>query len=319
MTEEQIPGDALPVRTEWHYIGIGKIFWKFKNEPYIFYKASKITFFPLIFCYLASGVIYAYWYHNQYQYIPESGRDIVNWVFRITLLMCWIAFFVCWKTNPGFLPYDWNMDKRSWTSYTLDELRSGFARSKDQVRHGKEFQGWPNRCFFSGRVGVGVVKADHICQFIAHWIGLNNMRFFIQAIIYGSIAIFCAGIGCIFQFREIGFTRKGALVTICIVYLGLQYLGQWTKIYNRIVYNMTVLEEAALPSTRRAYHEYNKGVLGNLEEIFGPVKYCWLWWLPIALPLPDDGMNFVPHVSEEQFLLATNGMHRTEALRIVYI
>ena len=279
-----------PPPAEWHYKFGTRVFWQAKEDGRLMFRTSRITFFPLIVYTLCSLIMHAVYTVFISGIIHTQLRSFVSLGIHATFLMAFLCWGVCWATNPGFLPYDWDETKRPSESYTLDELRDGCAITWDQKKWGKTVGTFPPRCFFSGTSGWGVLKADHLCYFIGHWIGLKNMRFFIQAVIYGSLFLILFLISCVSALMITSSWLDRGIIAVfvaCDIYIGKHHLIQLGRMYSRIVLNQTDIEQA-----QERNCDYNRGLRANLEEIFGSIRWCWLWWLPIPLALPNDGLNF---------------------------
>lgn len=201
-----------------------------------------------------------------------------------------ISYLVTHFTNPGILPFNWSTTKQRF--YTKNELRDGFAINHDQKRWGK-MHDWPSRSFFSGDFGAIVLRADHYCFWINHWVGLRNHKFFIQSLFYCS----CFAIQYLFILCKV-FKNPEAdqishkfyfyiLFVICFAF-GCYHTFNFIGSLLRAVLNITTIEK--LMGLDAKY--YNQGFIKNLEEIFGSVYLFPLWFIPIIIPLPVDGFNY---------------------------
>lgn len=253
-------------------------------------------------CYVGSYTMIVFYHRCMFENTDPLIRECVSWTLWVTAIMAWISWFACWKTNPGFLPYDWCVEKRHVDSFTPDEIRAGTAATFEQKKWAKEVAVFPPRAYFSGSVGLAIVKGDHFCGFIYHWIGLKNLRYFIQGAIW--VALFQVGflIGTIhgmrMEPRAKGEKFMGALFVIFSIFIFVQAGAQVFESFRKVVFNITLIERFSNMKQGLEMGNYNKGLLSNLEETFGSVKLCWLWWLPIPLPLPNDGMDFQERVEE---------------------
>jgi hypothetical protein len=83
--------------------------------------------------------------------------------------------------NPGFLPWNWWHTRKH--SYTISELQNGIATNTDQVMWAK-VHGIPNRCHFSRKYGLFILRADHDCGWLNGWVGVGNHSHFVRSVMY---------------------------------------------------------------------------------------------------------------------------------------
>jgi hypothetical protein len=105
------------------------------------------------------------------------GLRIVS-LFQITLayVMFTVSYFNAVCRDPGYLPFNWSLTCR--TKYSWHELLDGTATEEDQfafVRVARR----PRGCSFSSSAGRFVIRADHVCGWIANWVGKRNHKFFL--------------------------------------------------------------------------------------------------------------------------------------------
>jgi hypothetical protein len=85
--------------------------------------------------------------------------------------------------DPGFLPFNWVHSRRFW--YSWEEQLNGLAETQDQFTFARDPQNRPPGCSFSTASGRFVIRADHICGFIANWVGKRNQKQFMLFNLYG--------------------------------------------------------------------------------------------------------------------------------------
>jgi hypothetical protein len=285
-------GAFAPPHIDWEWRDGFHIFWHFKKERKWRFRLSVLTFFPYFVVNALVNGNAAVWtiFVLPRLALPEYERFFMALVW-IGAVLGSICYFVAWITNPGILPYDWSVRKMHPAAYSLDDLKAGIAITGDQKSWGKSHE-VPARAFFSGRVGVIILKADHFCEVIQHWIGLYNMRFFIQAVFYGIIYCLVVSTTTGYALVQMGLTRASIIPLFCLivgVYFIPIHLLQIRMIWFKIVHNTTFCEWHL---HRDRIDMWNLGLCGNLKEIFGSWLLFPLWFLPIPLPLERDGMDF---------------------------
>ena len=110
------------------------------------------------------------------------------------ILVCFFGIMFCWSyyaaacSNPGFLPYNWIETRRAW--YSWEELLGGTAVTREQAMFAKDPQNRPPGCSFSTSFGRYVIRADHICGWIANWVGKCNHKQFMLMNMWGPLYAF---------------------------------------------------------------------------------------------------------------------------------
>jgi hypothetical protein len=100
------------------------------------------------------------------------------------ILFSW-SYFAAMCMDPGFLPYDWVTSQRSL--YSWEEQLDGLAIRPDQIDFARSHK--PPFASFSKQSGRFVIRGDHICDWVANWIGKRNYKQFALLIIWGMISI----------------------------------------------------------------------------------------------------------------------------------
>jgi hypothetical protein len=96
------------------------------------------------------------------------------------ILFLW-SYFAAMCMDPGFLPYTWVTTQK--TQYTWQEQLSGLAIHSDQIQFAKSHK--PPFASFSKQSGRFVIRADHICIWIANWVGQRNHKQFTLLLVWG--------------------------------------------------------------------------------------------------------------------------------------
>ncbi|KAH0788000.1 DHHC zinc finger domain containing protein [Histomonas meleagridis] len=191
--------------------------------------------------------------------------------------------------NPGIIPWNWSETRR--TRYSSNEIKSGIATTPEQKQWGKDHE-LPPRAFFSYSYGFAVLRAEHICFFADQWVGIHNLKYFLLATMYGSIYLIYVFITSYIAYHEdptFSFKKLWLyLLAFCTTGLFASYhIQQLVLGVKRIVENYTYVESRfGFPNV------YNRGVIKNFEEIFGPVFLLPLWFLPIPLKGTKNGYDY---------------------------
>lgn len=282
--------DKFPPSSPWHFIFSPKIpLWKFDDQLTIRYNLSREKFFPYYFCHIMFMLQYYYFYtvlSNIFSPNNTHRQKVVFYSITFLYILTIICFIKVHFTSPGILPYYWESTKQR--IYTKDELRSGIAINHEQKKWGKEHD-WPARSFFSGEFGAIILRADHYCVWVGQWIGLKNLKFFIQFLLY-SIILAIEFLYVLYNIYQNSMERNIKFVLSLGSSLFFLYHFSLTFVVclYRISKNYTMVESLLYLDTTY----YNKGIRKNFEEIFGSIYLLPLWFLPIDIPLPKDGLDY---------------------------
>ena len=117
-------------------------------------------------------------------YLPSTVSKIVSSleVLSTFSLFLW-SYFAAMCMDPGFLPYTWVLTKRY--QYTWQEQLEGMAIRPDQTEFAQKHK--PPFASFSHYSGRYVMRADHVCYWIANWIGKRNHKQFILVALWGTL------------------------------------------------------------------------------------------------------------------------------------
>lgn len=282
--------ERIPSTSSWHYIFSPKIpIWKFDDQLIIRYDLSREIFFPYYFCHIMFILQYHYFYTVLSNiFLPNNPIKRNEIFYSITFLyvLTIICFIKVHFTSPGILPWNWESTKQC--IYSKEELRSGIAINHDQKKWGKEHD-WPARSFFSGDFGAIILRADHYCSWVCQWIGLRNLKFFIQFLLY-SIILASEFLYVLYNIFRNSLERnfKFFLSLASSLFFMYNFTLTFCVCIYRISKNYTMVESLL-------YYDinfYNKGIRKNFEEVFGYIYLFPLWFLPINIPLPKDGLDY---------------------------
>lgn len=117
--------------------------------------------------------------------LPSTGLKIAAGleVGTVLIIFFW-AYLGAVCRDPGYLPFNWWTTKKS--KYSWDELISGTAIRKEQFDYVQSVP-HPPGCSFSRTSGRYIIRADHICGWIANWVGKRNHKHFVLFQFWGGI------------------------------------------------------------------------------------------------------------------------------------
>ncbi|EAY09692.1 DHHC zinc finger domain containing protein [Trichomonas vaginalis G3] len=191
------------------------------------------------------------------------------------------------RRNPGYLPWSWSLTKKK--KYTFMELVEGHATTKEQIHFARKKE-IPKRGWFSGQYGFMILRADHACFWMDHWIGINNHKWFVLALINGTIFQLFGWLVAVYILFFIGFPYKWYIVLTMIGIEGFFSVvgcGQtFIQIYNLFT-NTTVIERLN-KWKKKFYH----GPCSGWTEVCGPLKYLPTWFIPFRFGEIPDGFGF---------------------------
>jgi hypothetical protein len=104
----------------------------------------------------------------------------------ISTILFHITYLHAVCRDPGYLPFNWDSDEPR-TKYSWRELMSGTAIDENQQRF-VHYSRYPPGCSFSKTYGRFVIQADHVCVWIANWVGKRNHKHFLLMMVWGAIA-----------------------------------------------------------------------------------------------------------------------------------
>lgn len=99
------------------------------------------------------------------------------------VLFLW-SYFAAVLMDPGFLPFNWYQTQRM--KYHWTEQLSGLAVTHEQVEYALTHPR-PTLCSFSRSFGRFILRGDHVCNWIANWVGKRNHKQFMLLQFYACI------------------------------------------------------------------------------------------------------------------------------------
>ncbi|KAK8877962.1 palmitoyltransferase pfa5 [Tritrichomonas musculus] len=208
-----------------------------------------------------------------------------------------VSYFCACCRSPGYLPFYWAVEKKE--VFTFEQQMDGVCTNDEQ----KEFacyNGRPERGSFSQQAHRLVLKADHICKWIANWVGLKNYRYFYLKVLWSIIYFLCWFIDFILVFVRIGQngwkTKVGNIgMLICV----LPMLGFFVFIFiifrrhtRYTIHNTTTLQQFRLKKNPDKHNYYDLGCWNNCVQVFGPEKCCICWFFPVPIKREWGGFRW---------------------------
>lgn len=249
----------------------------------------QMRFPTMVFILLVSGIlVYLICIHPYFLSSKWKILCLLNILFSLAMFLWSYLAAVC--MDPGFLPYDWFATQR--TKYSWEEQLEGLATTSEQFEFAMSHPRPLGSCF-SSRSGRFVLRPDHICGWIANWVGKRNHKQFILMMIYGSL--FASSLAWprllirlpnVQHSDPLEFLRELAIVIECIFTVGL-LSGFASQIIN-LRYNSTKLDRLKKRKQTFKNPETTKFYTG-FHEVCGNGSKCF-WLLPT--PAFDDSIPF---------------------------
>ena len=283
----------IPELTKWHCLFGKRTFWIVDDNPYVNFFYYKLTINQTSIAHFMFYISIFIFYNNIYKYVPDQFKWIHH-LLNVSYFLAVISLVRTFSKNPGFLPFYYPVSNKK--IFTTNEIRSGFAYKPLQLLFAQSLNRDP-RVSFSSKVGFFVIRADHFCGFIGQFIGLYNHRFFINTCLYLGIYLdtFFTTVFVLSITKHVKFT-----VIQIIFYLGTTgFFG--FLVTSQLIHQIICISDnqTSLEKMKGYKKAYDRGVLNNWEEIFGPRKYMILWFIPFfdlhplvdGLHYPKDEVN----------------------------
>lgn len=115
--------------------------------------------------------------------IKSLATKIISLIqITIGVVMFYWSYLSSVFSDPGYLPFNWAKTKK--TKYSWEELMDGTVSTEEQMEYIKNAKK-PFDSSFSTSYGRYVLRADHICGWIANWVGKRNHKQFILMNVWG--------------------------------------------------------------------------------------------------------------------------------------
>jgi hypothetical protein len=112
-------------------------------------------------------------------------RVISMAVVSLFLILFLYSYYSAAFSDPGFLPFNWIDTQRFW--YSWQDQLSGMATTEAQMDFARAAENRPPGSSFSRTSGRFVMRADHICGWVANWVGKRNHKQFLLMNFYGTL------------------------------------------------------------------------------------------------------------------------------------
>ena len=216
-----------------------------------------------------------------WRFLPTAYRVVSMIEVLASLGLFMWSYLGAMCMDPGFLPYTWVKTGRY--KYTWQEQLDGLAIRPDQIEFAKNHK--PPFASFSTSAGRFVMRADHVCDWVANWIGKRNHKQFILMMVWGSVFS-----GSLFAWR---FWRTGDFMKD---HFGLFWFDIFASIieilfalvlplvFIGVMYDL-LMNTTQIQRWNGVYGE-DLGCCGSCREVFGQGSPC-MW----IVPTPAFGEN----------------------------
>lgn len=243
--------------------------------------------------------------------LPAMGKEIFIPPFFVLFNLVWglalWAYVKANKSEPGAVPKEWHDFVRE-VGPALPVVPSSAKWAPGKASYCRKCAiPRPERAHHCNVSGICVLRMDHYCPWINNCVGYNNYKFFLQLVIYGSLASFI-GLAtslpelvlCIGKLLGIGEgdVWNSTLQTTDIVaflmfgglagFLGILLMPMLFTHVPFAIRNVTAIES----NYDNMANPYDLGsMVSNLESIIGEMGPDWL--VPIApIRRKGDGVSF---------------------------
>lgn len=210
----------------------------------------------------------------------------------ILFFLFMVSYFRVIIDGPGYFPFFWGTSYENQNNTETIEAEinaekssiSGIISTDAQLEWAKQ-QPKPPRSILSESARRIVLRPDHACKWASTWIGKRNQKFFLLVnfyiILYDAIFVIY-DVRYVVHMMEV--EKFSFLLFVCLILgfggavvflLSLSFLI--SEIYDAIC-NRTSWENWNSIDN----HIYDKGLIINLEDVFGPRDKWWTWICPIS-------------------------------------
>ena len=249
-----------------------------------------------------------------YQYlIAQIILPIFILIFFV--LFVW-SYFAAVCMDPGYLPFNWAQTKKF--KYSWEEQISGLAICEEQFNYALTKENRPPKSSFSHSAGRYVIRADHICGWIANWVGKRNHKQFILMNLYGGIYALTLSIGpfCVKKFFSLPLSLmfSGIFAFSIDISFAFSLLSMFGNTIVDLYLNRTKLHRMrdevkdknqinSKTDLNETIYQRKVSMKASMQEVFGNRSYC-SWLLPTpafddSLIIEDDPNEIFQPVDEQ--------------------
>jgi hypothetical protein len=220
--------------------------------------------------------------------LHSGTQEIVLAAITSFTFLLWLISYLCAVfSSPGYIPFFWVVERGE--RFTYDQQMSGVITTKDQFDFANNNER-PERASLSKQARRMVLRADHICPWIANWVGLKNYRWFMLKLIW-SILYF-ANWFVVLAFDAVEMKRKwrtdaSFIGMLCCALPAFGFGGFIVVIFTRhfgfSTHNTTTLQEFKKKKLKDKHNYYDLGCWRNCESVMGPGKCCLCWFFPVPI------------------------------------
>lgn len=197
--------------------------------------------------------------------------------------------------SPGYLPWYWSVEQG--TQYTWEEHMDGVITTESQYNFANDHEK-PERGSLTKQGRRLILRADHICPWIANWVGLKNYRYFFTKLLW-TIILFLEWFA-IFGYLIYNLVKNGFKVRVstigmlaCALPIVLFFIFFMIVFCRHIKYlcrNTTTLQELRAEKNQDFTNPYDLGCCTNCSETLGPKACCLCWFIPIPIRRLNAGI-----------------------------
>lgn len=206
----------------------------------------------------------------------EMTRSLIYVNVILVFMFLW-SYLTAAMTNPGM------MNQRSVAEEGSDRTSRWFCKKCKVMK--------PLRCHHCRRCNRCVVKMDHHCYWINNCVGLYNMKYFYLTLLYGAtgttfmFSIYLSRWTDFLYYDDIRISNLDiaflTLATLFIVAHGSTVIYLFVFHSYLLTLDRTSVEHRCCKGVKPGCN-HDKGLIGNLTEVFGPLEGCILYMIPVA-------------------------------------
>ena len=230
------------------------------------------------------------------QFLHDPER-IIMLVLTCLFYLLWVtSYFMAVCSSPGYLPFYWAVEKKE--VFTFEQQMDGVITTQEQYDFAA-YNGRPERGSFSRQARRLVLKADHICKWIANWVGLKNYRYFFLKVLWAMIFFidwFVVFILMCIELKDNWVVKVGNIAMFVAVLPMFGFFVFICQMFVRHVdyttHNTSTLQEFKAKRNPDKHNYYDLGCWNNCVQVFGPASYCPIWFFPIRFKRKWGGFEW---------------------------